>query len=717
MEESFLLIFFLILFQSLCLELEKNENINEFYLNGEMNRANYTIKLNETSKLINSNGTYIYFVELPKEVEAKNLKNTTFKELIPLPSVNSSVFIYPQDESGKNIEIYVTSILNDVEVLSFKDSLLQSYHVLRKNAISIVWTNETQNQIMDLYSLENSVLFYIKKYDFNDISPKALSPFNKTSFKKYDENFQILEKNSVYIFFAEIYKLNGQNNIIEIFISLEQISKEISLNYDLLYLKKSDDYYNISFSDSNLTRILKLSKKTNGSEIIKLPGETILNSDNRYYELKEKETKEGIQLKVINDDCLLEILYLSENDSEILDFNSVEKYKLTKTYTLIKIPKNRCSYDFKLSSENKNKLKLLELGLNYKISKNNYFYKFLRFTFPYSNKDINLRASPYLYNTEIDSDEYEIYEIVLDKNQLTNEIYLTYHPTNYFKYLLKEIDEQKSGYIIGNISSILQKFYIYKDIAKKPPKIKNLENYHHKPIDIINSLNKISRKNRTYLGLYQDIHEILNSVRDGHLNIHLTKIENKYNIAQLVFCSPFELYIETRDNVQIVKMKNFTSCIPFFGKKDYIIKYLEQHSNMAIKSINGTDPFDFIQNFGRYQTLKNRHAQFTKNLDLIKIAGINDIPFDHSDLLNIEYEFENGDIIKIDYLLLGASSFTDINQKEFEEFHHSLTYNQSNPFLIPNLFQAKKLFQKKKKFYFRKLQKELNGILKRKMSI
>ena len=415
MEEIFFLIFFMILFQSLCLKLEKNENIIEIYLNGEMNRANYTINLNQTSKLINSNGTYIYFVELPKEVEAKNSKNITFKELIPLPSVNSSVIIYPQDESGKNIEIYVTSILNDVEVFSYKNSFLQSYHLIRKNAINIVWTDEDKNQIMDLYSLENSVLFYIKKYDFNDISPKALSPFNKTSFKKYDGNFQLLEKNSVYIFFAEIYKLNGQNNIIEIFISLEQISKNISLKYDLLYLKKSDDYYNISFSDSNLTRVLKLSRKTNGSEVIKLPGESILNSVNRYYELKEKETKEGIQLKVINDDCLLEILYLSENDSEILDSHSVEKYKLTKTYTLIKIPKNRCTYDFKLSSKNKNKLKLLEFGFNYKISKNNYFYKFLGYAFPYSEKDINLFHSPYLYHTEIDIDEYEIYEIVLDK--------------------------------------------------------------------------------------------------------------------------------------------------------------------------------------------------------------------------------------------------------------------------------------------------------------
>jgi hypothetical protein len=306
--------------------LEKKENIIEFHLNGEMNRFKYTIQLNQTSKLINSNGTYAYFIELPKEIEAANLKNNTFHELMPLPRVNATAIIYPQDKSGKKIEIYVTSILNDVEVLSFKNSSLQSNHIIYKNAINIIWVEETKNQIMNLNSLENSVLFYIKKYDFNDISPKNLSPFNKTLFKKCDGNFQLLEKNSVYILYVDIYKLKNQMNIFEIFISLEQVNKTILLQNNLLYLKKSDDYYNISFPDSNLTRVLKLSKKTNGSEIIKLPGETILNSNNFYYELKEKEIKEGIQLKVLNDDCLLEILFLSENNSELLDSYSIENY-------------------------------------------------------------------------------------------------------------------------------------------------------------------------------------------------------------------------------------------------------------------------------------------------------------------------------------------------------------------------------------------------------
>jgi len=618
MKERLLLVFFSVLFGCLSLNLEKDANIIEFHLNDEKDRTKYTIKLNQTTMLINSNGTYIYFVELPKGIEAKNLENNTFKELILLPEVNSTFIIYPQDESGKDIGIYVTSILNDVKALSFKNSSLQTYEKIYENAISIIWTEETKNQIMNLNSLENSVLFYIKKYDFNDISPKDLSPFNKTLFKKYDGNLQLLEKNSVYILYADIYKLNAELNIFEIFISLEQENKTILLQNNLLYLKKSDDYYNISFPDSNLTRVFKLSRKTNDSEVIKLDGETILNSYNRYYELKEKEMKKGIQIKVTNDDCLLEILFSSENDSEILDSYSLENYKLTKTYTIIKIPKNKCRYDFKLSSKNKNKLKLLELGLIYQISKNNYFYNFYKFNIPYDKQDFLLLVSPYLYNAEIDNDEYEIYEIVLDKNQLDNDIYLTYNPFDYFQYLLKEIDEKSSEYIIGNISSILQKFYIYKDIAKKPPQIKNLENYHHKPIDLIKSLSKISRKNRTYLGLYQDIHEILTTVRDYHLNIILNKIEDKFDLELTGFCSPFELYIETRDNVEIVKMKSYSYCINFFSNKNYILKYLEQHSNIALKSINGTDPFDFIQNFGKYQTFKNRHAQFIKNLDQLK---------------------------------------------------------------------------------------------------
>ena len=151
-------------------------------------------------------------------------------------------------------------------------------------------------------------------------------------------------------------------------------------------------------------------------------------------------------------------------------------------------------------------------------------------------KSTNLEYTPpYLYRINIDKEEYQIFEIILDELQLENDIYLTYNPVSYFKYLYKEINEEKSAYILGNISSYLKKFYIYKDIAKKPPIIKNISNYHHKPIDLIDNINKISTKKQTYLSLYQNINKVIRTVRDNHLNIILTNIEDKVNLASTSF--------------------------------------------------------------------------------------------------------------------------------------------------------------------------------------
>ena len=150
---------------------------------------------------------------------------------------------------------------------------------------------------------------------------------------------------------------------------------------------------------------------------------------------------------------------------------------MTKTYNIIKIPKNKCKYDFTISSENKNKLTRLYFGLNHKISKNGYFYSWNNISTSYrastgASLTIN---SPYLYRTEMYENESQIFELVLDKQQLDNEIYLTYGPKSFYEHLQKEIDENTSDYIIGNISEIFRKYYIYKDIAKKPPTFDNLK--------------------------------------------------------------------------------------------------------------------------------------------------------------------------------------------------------------------------------------------------
>ena len=694
-----------VIFNCLNIESEVNQEIITYNLSIEMNRNNYTLKSNQTYRFINSNEKFIYFIELPKGIISKDENNNTYKDLISLSGINQSIIIISEDYSEEEFEIYVTSILNNVDIIISNSLYSNISNSSDKNIILLVYT-DNEGQILSLDSFENSLLFYYYKYDFVKISPKDFYPINKQLFYKYEDNIVHLDNNSVYIIFVELYKFDYTYNMLNLFISPEQVNKNLLIKNNIIFLKQSDNYYNLTFENTNLSRILKLSRKTNDSEVISINGEIILNNNNLYYELPEENIQKGILLKIKNNNCLLEILYSSKNNMEIFDSYSVENYKLTKKYNIIKIPKNKCKYEISILFTNKNNLTTYSFGINNKISKKDYFYNWINLSGLYIDKEYNYKYSlPYLYNTEIGEEEYQIFEIILDDMQLKNDIFLTYNPISYFKYLYKEIDEQKSEYIIGNISSYLKKFYIYKDIAKKPPKIENLENYHHKPIDMLDSLNKISIKNKTHLGLFQDINNILRAVRDEHLDIILTNIEDKINLPSTSFCIPFDFYIETDENDNPkLKMKANFDCLEHYINKNKILNFLEEHENIYIKLINNTEPFEYIQNFGKIQNYKNRHAQFTYNLKIITTSRIDLTPLDLSDLININYEYENGDIINLDYCFISPLSFNDIDQKEFEEYHLSLTRKQPNI----NIFQSKKLFQQKKGIYNEKIKDLIN---------
>ena len=673
------------------------EDITTYSLISEMKRVPYLIYSNRAYKFVNSNEKLIYFLEVQDDIEMLDINNNTFKYLISLSHLNDASIINPKDEIGSEIQVFVSSISNnEVDAVQLKSLYFQSSNNIRKSLINVIHTKEDQEQIVNLNSNENSVLFYYWQYEFkDDFNPQDYYPINRKVLTKYDNSILTLNKDSVYIIIADIYKLDIPINTIDIFISPLQADKNINNSeYNFLYLKESEAPYNITFQDSDLTRVLKLSKKTNNS-LITLDGTTILNSENRYYELMSNT----FQLKVEKSDCLIEILFLSKNNSDILDYNTIENYKLTKTFTIIKIPNKKCIYSCYLKSKNKNNLKIFNFGFINKISKNDYFYNWININFNYNNDGLDLFLDlPYLYRSNIDDDEYQIFEIVLDKEQLDNDIYLDYNPIRDFKYLLKEIDETKAEYIIGNISSILNKFYIYKDIAKKPPQIENLDNYHHKPIDLLGDLNSISTKNRTYFSLYQDIKQVLGSIRDDHLSIRIKDVENFKDVSLCGFCSPFKFYINIKEGDEVVKIKSNDFCLNLFTNKNKILKFIEDHANIELKYINGTDPFDFIQNFGKYQRFKNKHAQFTINLDSVSSSRFDIEPYDVSDISNIIYEFANGDIINLNYKVITYYSFKDIDQNEFKEFFLSFNYNQSNPLLSPDLLETKKLFMKKKGF-------------------
>ena len=148
-----------VIFNCLNIESEENQVIITYNLSIEMNRNNYTLKSNQTNKFINSNEKFIYFMELPKGIISKDENNNTFKDLITLSRINQSIIIISEEYSEEKFEIYITSILNKVDII-FSNTLYSNIsYSSDKNIILLVYT-DNEDQILSLDSFENSFLFY-----------------------------------------------------------------------------------------------------------------------------------------------------------------------------------------------------------------------------------------------------------------------------------------------------------------------------------------------------------------------------------------------------------------------------------------------------------------------------------------------------------------------------------------------------------------------------
>ena len=332
----------------------QNKDISEIYLKEEMNRKEFLITPGQTYKLINSNDAFIYFIEIQNNEEIIDDENKTIKDITPLSALNSYMVISLKNDTLDEKKVYVTSILNNIDICTYDAKHVHFNYMFKRNGIIVIYIDQNEEQILVPDSLENSISYYYYKYDYNSINPKDFSVNNKSLFIKYDGKIITLDKRSIYIIFAEIYKLDYFINGLDLFILPKQVNYNTLPKFNSLYLRQSNSFYNISFVNSSFKKILKLSKKTNDSVVIDINGNIILNGNSPYYELTKDNITNGIQLKVLNNDCLIEILFSSKDKSEILDDYSKENYKLTKANTIIKIPKIKSKYEITFSSKNKN---------------------------------------------------------------------------------------------------------------------------------------------------------------------------------------------------------------------------------------------------------------------------------------------------------------------------------------------------------------------------
>ena len=224
--------------------------------------------------------------------------------------------------------------------------------------------------------------------------------------------------------------------------------------------------------------------------------------------------------------------------------------------------------------------------------------------------------------------------------------------------------EENCKIAIDNLKRLFKEGYIYTDIKKNPP---NKEYYG--VVDIIDELGKISVKDRKYYDFFRDIKRILGKIKDGHLNIAAYQSPNGYYIQKISACLPFMFGIDgnNREDAKIY-IRKFNDCFDFFDEE--VKKFVEEHENAILKSINDNDPFDYIQNINvEFEPFYNKHSTFTRNMKSAHKINICSNPLSQEQLSDLTFVFEDESNITLSYYLY-------YNEKDFEDQEFTDFYNK-----------------------------------------
>ena len=277
----------------------------------------------------------------------------------------------------------------------------------------------------------------------------------------------------------------------------------------------------------------------------------------------------------------------------------------------------------------------------------------------------------------------------LENKQIKNNLYIKVPINEIIQELeLEKLTKEDCEKIIKNLIILLDR-YVFLDISKNPPQPK--ESY-HKSFDLIEELNKINKENNTYYDFYREVKIAFGKTKDLHLSL-------TSNIT-FSFCFPLIFFIKEKEkDIFNIYGKLNEDCSDFLTEE--IKSKINKNINNSIISIKNENPFKYIQNYnGYFRTLRNVHSQFSLNLRMISQSTFSNYPFKLNDLTNITIEYENKDIVNLDYIGIKPNKIN----KEFYSF-----YNKE---MLKNIDNS--IFDIEKKFLIlkgeKKIKKTLNEI-------
>lgn len=203
---------------------------------------------------------------------------------------------------------------------------------------------------------------------------------------------------------------------------------------------------------------------------------------------------------------------------------------------------------------------------------------------------------------------------------------------------LDGLDNEEYQQILQNISKIFENSYTFNDIAKNPPQPSFNKSY-YTVVDIQERLKNLNIKDINIYQFYQRINNVLSDLKDFHIRLFFrdSYIEYFYLIA------PFDYYIKEYNG----KQRIFSKCInenylKYFKDYENLYKFCQNYYLFPVKTINGKDPFEYINNFGgNYASTKNSHGTFTYKMNYNNDICLSDYPLTKEEMGELKVVFEN----------------------------------------------------------------------------
>ena len=368
--------------------------------------------------------------------------------------------------------------------------------------------------------------------------------------------------------------------------------------------------------------------------------------------------------------------FCAQDNSDILEIKDLfdlffqdKEYQINKEIIRISIPSKMVHYNIKAILKGKSEF-------NFRFNKSN----------DEEMKYIKIKEKSFDLNNHLNDDYDEPVVIINIQEPEKHNIVLTIEcVTLPYESLFVKVIKEYCEKVKDNIKKIMQKAYIFLDIAKNPKQPDGFPEY-FKKVDFIKELNNIKTEDRTYYEFYRDIKEALGKFQDLHLNIVSLISPNGIDLEKSYACLPFSFYIQ-KDKNNVPKLY-----IELESTKDFfpnISEKLELLQEYPLSSINGSTPFDYIQNFigNKYGQTKNRHATFSFNI-MFNNAGkfsLDSHPLTKEELSDINFTFENGESLTLSYyfVIVKLGSFTD----EFYNFFQEEKKNYETKIKFPIFFE------------------------------